>query len=187
MKNKLNQIFFTLNQRGCQRDIEPVMEFEDECIKQERQDVLPQFLQTQKNQLIGLQDQLKRYSNVLHVFGIRLLNAKYDINLMKSYLLPLFVDERGNEPIAIKKANQFVPFKFGDVQLLVILNFFGGATSLDFFFTLTGLQRREAIVQKNGSMIQKTSTKFNFLLTKQSLATCATIIPSKKTIQTFKV
>ena len=37
------------------------------------------------------------------------------------------------EPTVIKKANQFVSFKFGDVQLLDILNFLGGATSLDSF------------------------------------------------------
>ena len=37
------------------------------------------------------------------------------------------------EPIVIKKANQFVSFKFGDVQLLDIMNFLGGATSLDSF------------------------------------------------------
>ena len=34
----------------------------------------------------------------------------------------------------IKKANQFVSFKFGDVQLLDIMNFRVGATSLDSFF-----------------------------------------------------
>ena len=33
----------------------------------------------------------------------------------------------------IKKANQFVSFKFGDVQLLDIMNYLGGATSLDSF------------------------------------------------------
>ena len=37
------------------------------------------------------------------------------------------------EPIVIKKANQFVSFKFGDVQLLDIMNFLGAATSLDSF------------------------------------------------------
>ena len=37
------------------------------------------------------------------------------------------------ESIVIKKANQFVSFKFGDVQLLDIRNFLGGATSLDSF------------------------------------------------------
>ena len=37
------------------------------------------------------------------------------------------------EPTVIKTANQFVSFKFGDVQLLDIMNFLGGATSLDSF------------------------------------------------------
>ena len=37
------------------------------------------------------------------------------------------------EPTVIKKANQFVSFKFSDVQLLDIMNLLGGATSLDSF------------------------------------------------------
>ena len=37
------------------------------------------------------------------------------------------------EPTVVKKANQFVSFNFGDVQLLDIMNFLGGATSLDSF------------------------------------------------------
>ena len=39
------------------------------------------------------------------------------------------------EPTVIKKTNQFVSFKFGvgEVQLLDIMNFLGGATSLDSF------------------------------------------------------
>ena len=37
------------------------------------------------------------------------------------------------EPIVIKKANQFVSFKFADVQLLDIMDFLGGATSFDSF------------------------------------------------------
>ena len=37
------------------------------------------------------------------------------------------------EPTVIKKANQFVSFNFGDVQLLDIMNLLGGATSLDSF------------------------------------------------------
>ena len=37
------------------------------------------------------------------------------------------------EPTVIEKANQFVSFKFGDVQFLDIMNFLGGATSLDSF------------------------------------------------------
>ena len=37
------------------------------------------------------------------------------------------------EPTVIKKAKQFMSFNFGDIQLLEIMNFLGGATSLDSF------------------------------------------------------
>ena len=90
-----------------------------------------QFLQMQKNHLIDLQEHFERYCNTLPIFGFN--SAKYDINLIKSYLLPILVNERQIEPTVIKKANQFVSFKFGDVQLLDIMNFLGGATSLDSF------------------------------------------------------
>ena len=89
------------------------------------------FLQIQKNQLIDLQESLDRYCNVLPVFGFN--SAKYDLNLIKSYLLPFLVNERDIEPTVIKKANQFISFKFGDIQLLDIMNYLGGATSLDSF------------------------------------------------------
>ena len=84
-----------------------------------------------KNQLIDLQVSLERYCNVLPVFDFN--SAKYDLNLIKSYLLPTLVNERNIEPTVIKKSNQFISFKFGDNQLLDILNFHGGATSLDSF------------------------------------------------------
>ena len=90
-----------------------------------------QFSQIQKNQLIDLQDSRERYCNVLPVFGFN--SAKYDLNLIKSHLLPILVNERDIEPTVIKKANQFISFKFGDVQLLDIMNFLGGATILDSF------------------------------------------------------
>ena len=82
-----------------------------------------------KNQLIDLQETLERYCNVLPVFGFN--SAKDDLNLIKSYLLPILVKERDIEPTVIKKANQFILFKFGDIQVLDILNLLGGATSLD--------------------------------------------------------
>ena len=88
-------------------------------------------MQIQKNQLIDLQESLERYYNVLPVFGFN--SAKYDINLIKSYLLPILINERDLEPTVIKKANQFISFKFGDIQLLYIMNFPGGATNLDSF------------------------------------------------------
>ena len=62
VESELDQNFCDLNQRRCRK--EPVLKFEDECNEEEEeeQDVSTQFLQTQKNQLIDLQDHLERVS-----------------------------------------------------------------------------------------------------------------------------
>ena len=85
----------------------------------------------QKCQLIELQEPLERYSEVLPVFPFN--SAKYDLMVLKSYFLPILVNERHIGPTLIKKKNQFTSFKFGDIQLLDILNFLGGATILELF------------------------------------------------------
>ena len=121
-----------LNQRYSQR--EGVIDFEDdEWLNDtaEEKELSTQFVQMQKNQLIDLQEHFERYCNTLPVFGFN--SAKYDINLIKSYALPILVNEQQIEPAVIKKANQFVSFKFGDVLLLDIMNVLGGATTLDSF------------------------------------------------------
>ena len=82
--------------------------------------------------MLDLQESLERYCNVLPVFGFN--SAKYDLNLIKSYLLPNLFNERDIEPTAIKKANHFFSFKVSDVQLMDTMNFLCGATSLDSFF-----------------------------------------------------
>ena len=74
---------------------------------------------------------LERYINTLPVFGFN--SGRYDINLIKSYLISYLINEKEIEPSVIKKANDFVSFKFEDVQLLDIMKFLGGATPLDFF------------------------------------------------------
>ena len=132
IKIKLSSILQQLNQRHSQR--ERVIDYDnDEYFNDtaEEKELSTQFLQMQKNHLIDLQEHFERYCNTLPVFDFN--SAKYDINLIKSYLLPIFVNERQIEPTVIKKANQFVSFKFGDVQLLDIMNFPGVATSLDSF------------------------------------------------------
>ena len=87
-----------------------------------------QFLQIQNNQLIDLQETLESYPNVLPVFGFN--SAKCDLNLVKFHFLPILVNERDMEPTVIKKANQFISFKFGDIQLLDRMNFLGGGKAL---------------------------------------------------------
>ena len=129
--SKLTRTLESLNERRCRN--QRCFEFEDPCFEDdnEEKDASTQFLQMQKNQLIELQEHLGRYCSVLPVFGFN--SAKHDINLIKSYLLPILTNERNMEPIVVKKANQFVSFKFGDAQLLDIINFLGGATGFDSF------------------------------------------------------
>ena len=93
--------------------------------------VSTQFLQIQKNQLFDLQESLESYCNVLPVFAFN--SAKCYLNLIKSYLLPILVNERDIETIVIKKANRFISFKDGGIQLFDIMIFLGGATRLDSF------------------------------------------------------
>ena len=132
IKIKLSNILEQLNQRHNQR--EGVIDFDDDQYfndTAEKKELSTQFFQMQKNQLIDLQEHSERYFNTLPLFGFN--SAKYGINLIKSYLLPILVNERQIEPAVIKTANQFVSFKFGDVQLLDVVNFLGGTTSLDSF------------------------------------------------------
>ena len=138
IKIKLCAILEQLNQR--RNRARRVSNFVNECIvEEEEKDLSTQFLQMQKNQLIDLHEHFERYCNVLPVFAFN--SAKYDNNLIKSYLLPILVNERDVEPTVRRKANQFVSFKFGDIQLLDIMNFLGGATSLDSSSKLTRPKR----------------------------------------------
>ena len=106
--------------------------FVDDCtIDSEEQDLSTQFLQLQRNPKTDLQEHFDRYCIVLPEFGFN--SAKYDMNLIKSYVLADLVNERDLEPMVTKKANQLVSFKFGKIQLIQIMNCRGGATSLDFF------------------------------------------------------
>ena len=97
----------------------------------EDSNVSKSFLQIQQKQLLDLQRHFNNYVDTLPVFG--LISGKYDLNLIKAYLIPHLLNDRDIQPTVIKKANQFISFKFCDIQFLDILNFLAGAKSLDSF------------------------------------------------------
>ena len=108
IKIKLCARLQQLNQR--RKPAERVSNFVDDCIvEEEKNDLSTQFLQKQKNQLSDLQEHFERYCNVLQVFGFN--SAKNDNILIKSYLLPVLVNERDIEPTVINIASQFVFFQ----------------------------------------------------------------------------
>ena len=78
-----------------------VFEFEDLCFEydSEEKDTSTHFLQLQTYQLIELQEHRERFCNLLPVCGIN--SAKYDIDLIKFYLLPILINARKLEPNVI--------------------------------------------------------------------------------------
>ena len=74
---------------------------------------------------------------------IKINIAKYDLNLVNSYLLTFLVNEGDIEPTVTKKVNQFISFKFGDVLLMDIMNFLGGATSFDSILKSNKISEKE--------------------------------------------
>ena len=108
VNERMSKIFQELNER-CQKHPTENFECEDECIEDtEETDMSTQFLRMQKNQLIDLKQILERYVNTLPVFGFN--SGRYDLNLIKSYLIPYLINYKEAEPMVIKKANDFISF-----------------------------------------------------------------------------
>ena len=159
MKIKLGSILEKLTQGQNRRESARSDLNQDDCYKEICTST--QFLQTQKNQLSDLQETLERYCNVLPVFGLN--SAKHDLNSIKSYLFPILVNERDIEPTVIKKANQFISFKFGENQLLIIMNFLGGATSFDSFLKAYKTSEENDFFPTNGLITLTKCRNKNFL------------------------
>ena len=102
IKSKLARTLESLNEGRCRNQC--VFEFKDHCFgdDNEEKNASTRFWQMEKNQLIEFQKHVEHYCNVLTVFGSN--SAKHDINLTKSYLLPILINERIMEPNMIKKS-----------------------------------------------------------------------------------
>ena len=126
-KNRGSILKKTTQRHNSQEQVRRIDMNQDDC--KDKNCASTQVLLIKENLLVDLQEHLEQYFNVLPVFGFS--SAKCDFNLIKSYLLPIPVNERDVESAAIKKANQFISFTNGDIELLDNINFFGGAKILD--------------------------------------------------------
>ena len=164
VNERMSKIFQELNERFRKHPTEK-FEYEDECIEYtEETDMSTQFLRMQKNQLIDLKQKLERYVNTLPVFGFNI--GRYDLKLIKSYLIPDLINDKEAEPMVIKKANDFISFKFGDIQFLDNLKFLGGATSLDSFLKAYKANETKSFSLKGGLTLQTSSRMKSYLHTK---------------------
>ena len=81
--------------------------------------------------MFDLTKHLERYTNTLPAFGFN--TVRYNINLIKSYLIHYLINGKDIVTSIIKKVDHCALFKFGDILLLNIMKLLGGATTLDFF------------------------------------------------------
>ena len=131
VNERIKKIFDQLNKRGKIYSRNK-FEYEDECIEDsEEADMSTQFLRIQKSQLIALKQHMERYVITFPVFGFN--SGRYDLNLIKSYLILYLIRDKEQETSVIKKANDFISFKFGDKLFLDIMKFLEGATTRDSF------------------------------------------------------
>ena len=91
-------VFSILNER-CSFNKNEAKEYEDEKEDEKETDAATHFLRIQKDQLIDSMQHLERYANTLPVFGYN--SGRYDINLIKSQLIPYLINEKEIETSVI--------------------------------------------------------------------------------------
>ena len=152
IKIKLCAIMEQLNQRRNQA--ERVSNFADDCmVEEEEKNLSTQFLKMQKNQLIDLQEHFERYCNVLPIFGFN--SAKYDINLIKLYLLPILVNDRDIEPTVIRKPISLFLSSLETFTYLTLSISSAVLPVLTLFSKLTRSKRQRVSSRTSGSIVQR--------------------------------
>ena len=126
------------------------------------------------------------YCNVSPVFGFS--SAKYDLNLIKSYLLPVPVNERNLEPTLIQKAEQFISFNFCVFQSLHIRKPHETQQVLILSWRHTNFQTQEDFSPTN-DLITLTKCRIQnlsrIMLSTVNLAVANLLKPSRRTMLTY--
>ena len=79
--------------------------------------------------LSKLRQDFENYYSTIPVFGFN--SSRYDLNLTKEYLLNHLLIEKKRCSQVIRLGNKYIGMNFLGLQFLDILNFLGGATTLD--------------------------------------------------------
>ena len=93
------------------------------------------------NSYVGIQLDLEKYCDNLAVFGFN--SSRYDLNLIKEYLLGILLKDFHCSPTVIKTCNELIAMNFMGLQFLTILNLLGGAASLDKFLKANGTSEQK--------------------------------------------
>ena len=113
IKEKVEHVTSTLNKRRRTSSStvdnvqDSAVDTEDE--EDEEKNASTHFLSTQENKLFELQQHFVRHVNTLPVFGFH--SVKFGLDIFKSYLILLLVNEKEIEPTVIKKSEPFCIFQ----------------------------------------------------------------------------
>ena len=151
VNDRVKKIFDKLNARSLTKRLE-VFEYENEWVEEwEEEDISTYFLRNQKSQLIDLKKLLERYVKILPVFGFN--SGWYDLNLIKFHLNLCLICYKDIEPKVMKRITDFILCRFCDVQFLKIMNFLGGAATLDLFLKAYMVKRNQKKISPTNGLI----------------------------------
>ena len=102
----------------------------------EDEDLEIRRLRSELRMISKLKQDFENYYTAIPVFGFN--SSRYDLNLIKEYLLHHLLLERNVVPKVIRMGNKYIGMNFLGLQFLDILNFLGGATTLDNFLKAYG-------------------------------------------------
>ena len=137
VKIKLGRVLEKLSQPQSRWEQASLDDCDNDCC------AFTQLLQIQKNQSIKLEEHLEQNWNLLPVIGFN--STKSDLKLIELFYLPILINERDFQPTVNKKTNLFISFGNHDSQLLDILNFRGGATTLYCFLKAYKASKRKGL------------------------------------------
>ena len=100
-----------------------------------------------------LRQDFENYYSTIPVFGFN--TSRYDLNLIKEYLLHHLLIEKNVVPKVIRTGNKYIGMNFLGLQFLDILNFLGGVTTLDNFLKAYGASEEKGFSLMSGLTVLK--------------------------------
>ena len=116
--------------------VEDLFDNEAEPDEEEDEELEIRRLRCELKMLSKLRQDFENYYSTIPVFGFN--SSRYDLNLIKEYLLHHLLIEKNVVPKVIRTGNKYIGMNFLGLQFLDILNFLRVVTTLDSFLEAYG-------------------------------------------------
>ena len=116
--------------------VEDLFDNDAEPDEEEDEELEIRRLRCELKMLSNVRQDFENYYSTIPVFGFN--SSRYDLNLIKEYLLHHLLIEKNVVPKVIRTGNKYIGMNFLGLQFLDIVNFLGGATTLDNFLKAYG-------------------------------------------------